>query len=246
MRRFHHIRIILFFVLLLIPLESLQAQNDPAVEYLRYDVEISLDQNGNFTVREIQQVRYGGADAQESINAAGSFGDMIPSLSCQNLSNELSHSAIVVDDEHFDFFLFSFRWQPNGKFAPLPFAGSKCYGAIVGLSKTITYGQTQSRSTSHLLVSDKRVKNLVGNAGVHTAPIVRNRNVETAICHPHPCLNGDATFGNVDLLQGDGGRSQLRMDFPVGKSALGAKTPSQAGGNLFFFLNDSKGVALPV
>ena len=46
----------LFALLLLIP--AVFAQEESSVEYLRYDVEITLHENGDFTVREIQQLRF--------------------------------------------------------------------------------------------------------------------------------------------------------------------------------------------
>jgi hypothetical protein len=60
MRHFHLFKIFLFLVFLLLPIGTLDAQDDPGVEYLRYDVDITLDENGDFAVREIQQVRYDG------------------------------------------------------------------------------------------------------------------------------------------------------------------------------------------
>ncbi len=58
MRLFHPLRTFILLAIILLPAASLNAQNDQGVDYLRYDVDITIDESGDFTVREIQQVQY--------------------------------------------------------------------------------------------------------------------------------------------------------------------------------------------
>ena len=56
---FHLLKIFPLLVFLFLPAGSINAQSDLGIEYLRYDVDITLDKRGDFIVRETQQVRYG-------------------------------------------------------------------------------------------------------------------------------------------------------------------------------------------
>ena len=60
MRLFHAIKFFILLAIILMPDALLNAQSDEGAAYLRYDVDITISERGDFTVKEIQQVLYGG------------------------------------------------------------------------------------------------------------------------------------------------------------------------------------------
>lgn len=64
MRRFQFLTLLVLALFTPAAAVPLRAQQNPEIEYLRYDVNIEVQENGDFLVRETQQVRYRGEFSQ--------------------------------------------------------------------------------------------------------------------------------------------------------------------------------------